>query len=591
MRDPVTPDPVTLDPVTLAVLQGRFEQLVDEMDATLFRSAFNPIIAEAHDASHGIYHARTGATLVQGATGLPIFAGTMAGAVDLAIEAATAGGGPGDGDIWIFNDPYRGGTHLNDMKLVRPYFCDGRLFCWLASVGHYTDVGGAVPGNYNPSATESAQEGVLVPPMKLCDGGELRGDVIDLVRSISRVPGDAYGDLHAQLNALDLGVRRLGEVIDEFGPEVVAAAFAELTARAARLMRANIASLPDGTYTAEDFLDNDGSVDVPIPVALDLTISGDGMVLDFSRTVAAVPGPVNISAATARAACYVALKHIFGDVPANAGCLEPVEVVIPAGSLLNATWPRPVGGYTETILRMMDVIFRAVALAAPERSNGCSYGTINALSIAGHRPDGRRWVMFTFYGGGLGGSPVSDGLNHGNAPLSTATIPPVEILEAAYPVRYTRWALRADSGGPGRFRGGLGATYEIELLDDRAEAFAFADRGRFAPMGVAGGEAAALNEVTFETAGGTISPPLVSKITGVELRRGDRVRIASPGGGGYGDPAERPAGALARDLRLGYVTPRHVREAYGTDPRTPEPPGTLESPGTAASQAVREDGR
>ena len=566
---------VVLDPVTLAVLQGRFEQLVDEMDATLFRSAFNPIIAEAHDASHGIYHATSGATLVQGASGLPIFAGTMAGAVELAIEAAAAGGGPADGDIWIFNDPYRGGTHLNDMKLVRPYFRDGRLFCWLASVGHYTDVGGAVPGNYNPSATESAQEGVLVPPMKLCDGGELRRDVVDLIRSIGRVPTDAYGDLHAQLNALDLGVRRLGEVIDEFGAEAIAAAFAELTARAARLMRANIASLPDGVYAVEDFLDNDGRVDTPIGVALDLAISGDGMVLDFSRTGAAVAGPVNISAATARAACYVALKHIFGDVPANAGCLEPVEVVIPAGSLLDATWPRPVGGYTETILRMMDVIFGAVALAAPERSNGCSYGTINALSIAGHRPDGRRWVMFTFYGGGLGGSPVSDGLNHGNAPLSTATIPPVEILEAAYPVRYTRWELRPDSGGPGRNRGGLGATYEIELLDEQAEVFAFADRGRFAPQGVAGGGPAARNEVTFETSRGVLSPPLVSKITGVELRRGDRIRIASPGGGGYGDPADRPAAAVARDLRLGYVTAAGAREAYGADPDVPPPAGDM----------------
>lgn len=562
-----------LDPVTLAVLQGRLEQLVDEMDATLFRSAFNPIIAEAHDASHGIYHATTGATLVQGASGLPIFAGTMAGAVELVIEVAGTAGGPADGDIWIFNDPYRGGTHLNDMKLVRPYFCDGELFCWLASVGHYTDVGGAVPGNYNPSATESAQEGVLVPPMKLSDGGVLRADVIQLVRSIGRVPADAYGDLHAQLNALDLGARRLGEAIRDFSAEVVAAAFGELTARAARLMRANIASLPDGTYSAEDFLDNDGRLDTPIPVALDLTVSGERMVLDFSGTGAAVAGPVNISAPTARAACYVALKHIFGDVPANAGCLEPVEVVIPAGSLLDATWPRPVGGYTETILRMMDVIFGAVALAAPERSNGCSYGTINALSIAGHRPDGRRWVMFTFYGGGLGGSPISDGLNHGNAPLSTATIPPVEILEAAYPVRYTRWALRPDSGGPGRNRGGLGATYEIELLDERAEAFAFGDRGRFAPQGVAGGSPAARNEVTFQTARGAVVPPLVSKITGVELRRGDRVRIASPGGGGYGDPGRRDPAALARDLRLGYVTAEHVGDDYGADPGSPAPAG------------------
>ena len=217
---------------------------------------------------------------------------------------------------------------------------------------------------------------------------------------------------------------------------------------------------------------------------------------------------------------------------------------------------------------MMDVIFRAVALAAPERSNGCSYGTINALSIAGHRRDGQRWVMFTFYGGGLGGSPMSDGLNHGNAPLSTATIPPVEILEAAYPVRFTKWALRADSGGPGRFRGGLGAEYHIELLDDSAEVFAFADRGRFAPAGVAGGGRAACNEVAFDTVRGTIVPPMVSKITGVALQRGDRIRIASPGGGGYGNPAQRDGAALARDVRLGYLSAEHVREHYGVDIET-----------------------
>ena len=555
-----------LDPVTLAVLRGRLEQLVDEMDATLFRSAFNPIIAEAHDASHGIYHPVTGATLVQGSSGLPVFAGAMAGAVALAIEAAADAGGPRPGDVWIFNDPYRGGTHLNDVKLVSPYFTDGRLFCWLASVGHYTDVGGAVPGNYNPSATESPQEGVLIPPMRLREGGRLRRDVVSLIRSISRAPSDAYGDLHAQLNALDLGESRLKELLDEYGAGVVAAAFAELTDRAARLMRSGIASLPDGTYSADDFLDNDGTSDEPIPVGLDLRISGDAMVLDFSRTSPAVAGPVNISAVTARAACYVALKHIFDDVPANSGCLEPVKTVIGAGSLLDASWPRPVGGYTETILRMMDVIFRAVAAAAPERSNGCSYGTINALSVSGHRPGGERWVMFTFYGGGLGGSPASDGLNHGNAPLSTATIPPVEILEAAYPVMFTKWALRPDSGGPGRFRGGLGAEYRIELLAERAEAFAFADRGRFAPQGVAGGGPAACNTLAFHTDRGVVSPPLASKITGVELKRGGQIRIASPGGGGYGDPARRDRAALARDLRLGYVTPEHAREAYGADP-------------------------
>lgn len=561
-----TDSATALDPVTLAVIGGRLEQLVDEMDAALFRSAFNPIIAEAHDASCGIYHAVEGYTLAQGSSGLPIFAGSMAGAAALAIDAAARDGGPTDGDVWIFNDPYRGGTHLNDMKLVRPYFHDGELFCWLASVGHFTDVGGAVPGNYNPSATESPQEGVLIPPMKLCEGGRLRNDVVNLIRSVGRMPVNAYGDLNAQLNALDLGKRRLEELIEEYGAGTITTAFNDLTNRAARLMRANVASLPDGTFSADDFLDNDGSSQNPIAVCLDLRISGEVMVLDFSRSSEAVAGPVNISSVTARAACYVALKHLFTEVPANAGCLEPVETIIPEGSLLNATWPRPVGGYTETILRVMDVIFRAVARADPERSNGCSYGTINALSIAGHRPDGQRWVMFTFYGGGLGGNPVGDGLNHGNAPLSTATIPPLEILEATYPVLYTQWSLRPDSAGAGRHRGGLGAEYEIELLDKRAEAFAFADRGVFAPAGVCGGRSASLNEILFHTLNEQIVPPLTSKITGVKMRKGDRVRISSPGGGGYGDPVKRERSAVKHDLRLGYATPEHVRDAYGIDP-------------------------
>ncbi|MEL7207683.1 MAG: hydantoinase B/oxoprolinase family protein, partial [Actinomycetota bacterium] len=459
-----------------------------------------------------------------------------------------------DGDVYVFNDPYRGGTHLNDMKLVRPFFWEGRLICHLASVGHFTDVGGAVPGNYNPRATESAEEGVLIPPVKLRRAGELQTDVVDVICAISRAPVNAYGDLNGQLNALDLGVTRLTELIVDYGVETVERILAELTDRAARLMRARLASLPDGTYTATDHLDNDGITDDDVPIELALTVAGEEIHLDFTGTSDAVQGPVNISEPTAVAACYVALKHVFHGVPANSGCLEPVTITLPPDSLLVATHPRPVGGYTETILRVMDVIFRALAEADPELSNGCSYGTINALSLAGHHEDGARWVMFTFYGGGLGGNPVGDGLNHGNAPLSTATIPPLEILEATYPVVFRRWALRADSGGPGEHRGGLGAEYEIEVLQDGVEAFAFGDRALHAPKGVAGGGEAARNEVVFSTGDGEVRPEMGAKATDITLDRGDGVRIASPGGGGYGDPADRDPDATARDVALGYVT-------------------------------------
>jgi N-methylhydantoinase B len=552
-----------LDPVTLAVINGRLVQIADEMDATLYRSAFNPIIAEAHDACHGLYHAETGATLVQGTSGLPIFVGAMAFAVKAVIDKVARDGGLEPGDTYIFNDPYDGGTHLNDFRLVRPLMRSGKVFAWLASVGHWLDVGGNVPGNFNAKATESFQEGFRVPPVKLIRGGALQHDVVDILAANSRVPQSNWGDLNGQLNALDLGERRLNALLDEHGEVTIAAAMAQLSARAEALMRANIAALPDGTYCYDDFLDNDGVTDEPLRIALDLTIAGDRMVLDFSRSAPPCDGPLNIARSTTVACCYVALKHLFTDVPANAGCLAPIEFVIPDTTLLAVSAPKPVGGYTETILRVIDTIFGAFAKAAPDRANGSPFATINALSLSGWREHGRRWVMFCFFGGGLGGNPEGDGLNHANNPISTATIPPVEILESLYPVMFTQWALRPDSGGPGFHRGGLGAIYEIEALaDGGAEVFLLGERGKYPPFGVNGGGSAALNRFVYETDNGVAAPALVSKVTDIKIRQGQKVRLETPGGGGFGDPVTRDPGHVARDVRLGYVSREAALSSY-----------------------------
>ena len=229
------------------------------------------------------------------------------------------------------------------------------------------------------------------------------------------------------------------------------------------------------------------------------------------------------------------------------------------------------GGYTETILRLIDLVFQAMAKVAPDRSNGCAYGTINALSIAGRRSDtGAPWVMFSFFGGGHGGSAESDGLQHGNAPISTATIPPLEILEAAYPVAFRQWALRPDSGGPGKHRGGLGAIYEIELLEQSAEVFLFGERGRTAPPGILGGKPAAGNRFRFDTKEGRNAgaPPMASKIVGVKLERGMRVRLEAPGGGGYGPVNERDPAAVQADLDAGYISADAARSVYGVEPKS-----------------------
>ena len=319
-----------LDPVTLAVLNGRLVQIADEMDATLFRSAFNPIIAEAHDACHGLYHAETGATLVQGTSGLPIFVGAMAFAVKAVIDKVARDGDLDPRDTYLFNDPYDGGTHLNDVRLVRPLMRGGKVFAWLASVGHWLDVGGNVPGNFNAKATESFQEGFRIPPVKLIRGGVIQQDIIDILAANSRVPQSNWGDLNGQLNALDLGERRLQRAArrirrrDDHG-----GARGALGARRGADAREHRGAARTAPTRCDDFLDNDGVTDKPLKIALDLTIAGDRMTLDFSRSAPPCDGPLNIARSTTVACCYVALKHLFTDVPANAGCLAPIEFVIP----------------------------------------------------------------------------------------------------------------------------------------------------------------------------------------------------------------------------------------------------------------------
>jgi N-methylhydantoinase B len=250
-----------IDAVTLAVLKGRLEQIADEMDATLYRSAFNPIIAEAHDACHGIYDALSGDTLIQGKTGLPIFVGAMSFAVRLAQRVASERGGMQNGDTWLFNDPYEGGTHANDFKLVRPFFRGNKLFCFLASAAHWHDVGGAVPGNYNPGATECWQEAVQIPPVRIIKDRVLDQDVLSILTANTRLPNSLWGDLNAQLAALDLGEKRLHALLDEFTDSVIDFAMQELRRRACLLMKSEISKIPDGAYVFEDFLDNDGVLD------------------------------------------------------------------------------------------------------------------------------------------------------------------------------------------------------------------------------------------------------------------------------------------------------------------------------------------
>ena len=552
----------TLDLITLAVIKNALEQLTDEMDVMLYRAAFSTIISEGHDACHGLYDAETGETIVQGKFGLPIFVGVMRFAVGAVIERVKKVGVQ-PGDVFVFNDPHLSGTHLQDMKLVRPVFYRGELFGWLAGTAHWSDVGGNTPGGFNARATEVWQEGFRVRPVRLFRAGQLQEDILDMLLSNSRTPQVGYGDLSAQINALEIGEKRLIELLDKYNVERVKAVVAELRLRSERMMRAHIAAIPNGTYSFEDFLDNDGIEDVPLRVAVAITVAGDEMTLDFTGSSSECKGPFNMPLATSIASCYIAVKHVFTDVPVNSGCFVPVKFIIPDTTFLNAGEGKAMSAYTEVTPAIINCIWGALGQAIPDQVNAAYFTTVNSLNIAGTRDNDQPYLMFSYFGGGHGASPVSDGLNHGSNAISMATIAPVEILEGNFPVLFDQWSLRPDSGGAGYWRGGLGSIYKIRLLGKGGKAFFLGDKGKFPPFGVRGGGPAFTNEIIFHHHDGDERPPMVAKAVDVNLAPGEVIELKTPGGGGYGNPRTRPVEKVLLDLKKGYITTEAAREKYG----------------------------
>jgi len=540
-----------VDSVTLSVIRARLEVITDEMDVTMFRTALSPVIADSHDACHGLYHPLHGGTVAQGAYGHPIFVGAMTHAVRHLIRTRGAEA-IHPGDMFLINDPYVSGSHVQDVKVIAPVFVDGELLCFVGGCGHWTDVGGPVPGNWNPGATTLFQEGLRIPLAKVVAGGVLQQDILDLVVANVRLPEWASSDLQSEIQVLSIGARGIARLCEEFGAGVVRAGIDQLIARTAGMMREHIRDIPDGRYAFRDFLDNDGIDPKPLELNVEVVVAGEEMTLDFSRTTDRGRGPYNISRATLDAACFVALKHIFAEVPANAGVMEPVKIVPPAGSFLNVEWPAAVGAYTEVSLRVIDTVTGALVQAMPDRLWGCAHNTVGSLVISGqHR--GRTFVAFLYFGGGHGGNAREDGMAHGASALSNSYIASVEMVEARFPLRVNRWALRPDSGGEGEFRGGLGSSYEFELTCDGAESFFVGERAVVPPYGILGGKPGAPTTLTYHLAAGDFEPPLKSKAEHILMRRGDRVTVQTPGGGGYGDPGRRDPERDAFDRLLGYV--------------------------------------
>ncbi|MCL4800065.1 MAG: hydantoinase B/oxoprolinase family protein [Burkholderiales bacterium] len=575
-----------IDPITLVVIQNGLQQVCNEMDLAFARAAFSPVISEALDRSDGIYHRDTGELVAQGELGLPVFVGTMQFSTQAVIERVRAQGTPlEEGDLFVVNDPYLGGTHLMDVRFVKPFFHQGRLFAWLANTGHWPDIGGVVPGGFSANATEVEQEGLRLPPVKLYKRGVLDQEILAIILSNIRIADQRIGDIKAQAAALAIGEKRLAALIDRYGADTVEQAIGELKARAARQMRATIAAIPDGTYEGEAFVDSDGVVDAPLRIAMRIDKRGETLTFDMSGSSPPCRGPMNSVIATTKSSIYLAVKHVFPDVPINAGTFEPLRIVEPRGTFLYAEYPRPVSGCAaEVSQRIAESVFAALVKAIPDRLFAAPAGTSGNLSVGGYDPErGRSYVMYVISGGGYGGSLHGDGLSNGCSTIGISKTTPIEVMEQYYPVLFEEYSLAEGSGGAGELRGGLGVNYKIRLRRGEARASMVMDHGRFGPQGAVGGAAGGVNRVRIVRGGVPYVPPHLSKDQGIAIGAGDLIEVTTPGGGGFGDPYRRAPERVARDVARGYYTREEAAARFGV---VLDAEGRIDAAATAARRAV-----
>jgi N-methylhydantoinase B len=552
----------TIDPVTLAVVQSGLQQVCNEMDLAFCRAAFSPVISEAMDRSDGIYHRDSGELIAQGDLGLPVFVGTMQFGTKAVIERAK---NVKPGDLFIVNDPYLGGTHLMDVRFAKPFFYKGELFSWLANTGHWPDTGGMVPGGFSAKATEVEQEGLRLPPVKLYKEGVMDEEILAIILSNIRIADQRIGDIKAQAAALAVGERRLTALLDRYGRDVVEDCIAELKARAEQQMRAKIATIPDGDYYGESFVDSDGVVDEPLKIAMRVTKTGSDLTFDMSESSPPCRGPMNSVIATTRSSVYLAMKHIFPEVPINAGTFAPLKVLDPDGTFLYAKYPRPVSGCAaEVSQRIAEAVFAALTSAIPDRLFAAPAGSSGNFALGGHDPErDRSYVMYVISGGGYGGWYGGDGISNGCSTIGISKTTPIEVMEQYYPVLFEDYSLHEGSGGAGEKRGGFGVNYTVRLRRGSARASMVMDHGRFGPQGALGGKDGGVNRVVAEQNGKPYVPQHLSKDQDIALNPGDCVHVSTPGGGGYGDPKKREPALVAHDVALGYYSEAQAVEMFG----------------------------
>ena len=554
------------DPATFVVIKNSLYAAAEEMKIVLAKTAYSPILKVAGDYSCGIFDA-TGQMVAQGPD-LPIHLGSMPDAVKAVASAFETFE---DGDVFIHNDPYFGGSHLPDVNVVTPAFHDGKLIGFACIRAHWPDIGSATPGSYG-AVTEIYGEGLRLPPVKLYAKGVLNRDVDTIIFANVRTPEERRGDLGAQIAANRRAVQRLGTLADKYGTDTLIAAMAEVMDYSERMMRTLLARLPDGESHFEDFCDGDGVIedgdteDQPFTIRMTVKKTGDSLVVDFAGTDAAVSGPMNAPLSVTASGVFCALKTIVdpeGLAPPNSGCWRAITVTAPKGCVLNAAFPSPVVYANHEIShRVSDMTFGAVAAFWPDNVMACSQGTSAVITFGGQDPrNGQRYVSYETIKGGFGARPVKDGINAIASGISNTMNTPVEILEMSFPVRVDEYAITPDSGGAGRYRGGLAAHRTWTVLDHKARASSCLERTKSAPFGLRGGQPGMAARIWTEDAEGNPRP--APGKGGFDVLAGGKIHLQVPGAGGYGPPSERDPAALREDLLDGYVTETAAREIYG----------------------------
>jgi N-methylhydantoinase B len=550
-----------IDPITVEVVRNAVNAYADEMATALCKSAYNMMIYEVRDFCCGLVDSE-GRMISQNQGGLPIFLADLGVAVKDGIDRHGLDGFA-PGDVLIMNHGQVCGQHLNNIVIYAPCFHDGKVVAFAASRAHWVDIGGSRVGFGSVETTEIYQEGIQFRSLKIYEAGKRNETLWQIINDNVRFPEAALGDLRAQIACCQLGIRRFGELLRRYGLDTVIECIDAVWDATEREARAFVAKIPDGTYEAESFLDNDGrNLDVPLRIKVKVTIAGERMIIDFSQMNDQGPGPINSGYSGGLAAARVAFKCLTQPhAPVNEGCFRPLELVLPEGKIINAKAPAALGLWSIPLPTVIDTILKALAPVLPERIPAAHKGDMGGCSISGYKADGRRFLLMNIFGGGWGGRPHEDG-ESASVSICQGDVrsAPIELQEIQYPFLIERFALRTDSGGAGRHRGGLGIDMTYRALQT-CVANVNCERTKDPPWGLGGGKPGAVNaSLLIRRDGNELK---LKKATGVKMEAGDRIAFSTAGGGGWGDPRSRERQAVADDVRAGLVSAEAARRDYG----------------------------